>query len=440
MPATGPLVPGGSGRSRAPSAWTVFLLSVAATLLFWAVLPPRLSENENRDYFAFYLPVAERILAGHGPTLPGGSPATRYPPGYPLFLAASFGIARSVGISAEAVRRVLTVSAVGVTAVLLHSASSRIWGRRAALSTALLWSTYPFALWLTKQPNSEVPFLVLFFGAWALFWKALLERSRSGPLYAVVGVLLGLAMLVRPIALGAGLVLGAVLWLTRSEWTRSTRLALIAILLGGNILPILPWEAWVWSRTGQIIPLSAGGLPSVLDGLTFAVDRKDFRQGVRVPADVEDLMREIRGRGGRIASAGDVVSLVWRGLRIRPVAVVKLIAIKLARSWYATNSERFEGATLAVQILYAAVILAGIAAAWWRGGPGREMAIGVLLMTSYFWAMTVSTLSLLRYMVPAMGLLFIPVSALFARANGLVPVDTPSESPRSASPAWTPNP
>jgi hypothetical protein len=400
-------------KLRASSALAVFLLSVAAALLFWSLLPSGLRENENRDYFSFYRPVAERILAGEGATLPDGSPATLYPPGYPLFLAIWLGIARAIGASPQTLLRLTTLAATGISAVLLHDVAGRIWGRRAAFSTALLWSTYPFALWLTKQPNSEVPFVALFFGAWALFWKGLLEKSRSTLLYFLVGVLLGLSMLLRPIALGTGLLLAAMLCFWPRQRTGGMRLALAAALLCGNLAVVLPWEGWVFWRSGRVILLSTGGVPSMLDGLTFAVDRKTFRQGVRVPRDVEGVMREIQGNKRGIVSVRDVASLLAAEFRAHPQAVSKLFAIKAARSWYATNSERFEGAILALQILYAALVLAGIFAASRGGGAGGEMALAVLLMAGYFWAMTVSTLSLLRYMIPAIGLLFIPVSALF---------------------------
>jgi hypothetical protein len=66
--------------------------------------------------------------------------------------------------------------------------------------------SYPFLLWLTIQPYSEIPFLVVFYASVCLLWLALLRRTRRWLVYFLLGCLLGIAMLIRPIALLLGFV------------------------------------------------------------------------------------------------------------------------------------------------------------------------------------------------------------------------------------------
>jgi len=116
-----------------------------------------------------------------------------------------------------------------------------VWGATPALVAPVLWMTYPFVLWLTKQPNSEIPFLIVFYGAFGLFWSALIKPSvGTYGSSLLTGILVGAATLIRPIAVGAGVAFGAVLWLTRGDLTNRRRVTLVAVLLLGNVAAVLP--------------------------------------------------------------------------------------------------------------------------------------------------------------------------------------------------------
>jgi len=49
---------------------------------------------------------------------------------------------------------------------------------------------------------------------------------------------------------------------------------------------------------------------------------------------------------------------------------------------------------------------------WYKGSKYREWLFLTLLVVIYFWGMTVMVLSILRYMVPAIGLLFPSIASL----------------------------
>ena len=86
----------------------------------------------------------------------------------PFLLACVFRAAALTHLSDEAATRAFHLLCAGITTVLLRRLARRLWSSREALAVALAWITYPPALWLTRQPSSELPFLIPFFGA-ALF-------------------------------------------------------------------------------------------------------------------------------------------------------------------------------------------------------------------------------------------------------------------------------
>lgn len=391
----------------------VFGASVITTLLFWVALPASSQTNENSDYLNFYEPIARAIAEGQGPRHANGTPAVRYPPGFPVLLAGIFKVSSFLNVSEASVYSAFTLLCIGMASVFLFKLAQSLWGQRPALVSALLWITNPFALWLTKQPNSEIPFIVVFYGGFYLFWHSLLRRDCSWPIFFLSGLLAGLAMLIRPITIGIALPMGIILWLVRRETPARRRAFLAAMVLAGNLVVIFPWEAWIYSTTGKIIPLSTGGAVSIRDGLTFAVSSNGYREPVRVPQDVASVMADVASGSDQTSSVGDLISLIIDKLQTQPLAVTKLFALKAARSWFGTDSGRFETAIVLSQIVYLFLGLGGIAAAWRRGAIARQLALSVALIVLYFWGMTVLALSILRYMLPAMGLLFVFTPAFF---------------------------
>lgn len=393
----------------------VFTASVLVTLLFWAVLPARFQVNESTDYIHFYEPVARNILASRGLVGADNSPAAYYPPGYPLLLAGIFALSKLIGASEYRALEVFALLCTGIASVLIFHLARTIWTLRSAMVVSLIWSSYPLGLWLTKQPNSEIPFWPLYYGGVALFGHPLLRRMSSWYLFFLCGALVGASMLIRPIAAGVGLVLGLSLCLLRTEKTLRLRLFLVGMLLTGNVLTILPWEVWLYKTTGKITILnSTGGVKNIRDGLTFAIDNKDYRDEIAVPEEVKTVMQDILFlvRPGQM-STYDVASVLVNEFRMHPLAVMQLLAMKAARAWYGTDTGKHEGLIMAFQIPYLIAVIWGGWNAWKRNEHGKELVVLIVLLTLYFWAMTVMTLSILRYMVPAMGLLFVFIPGVF---------------------------
>jgi 4-amino-4-deoxy-L-arabinose transferase-like glycosyltransferase len=405
-----PAVSHGSAMTRVVRI-AVFAAAAGAVLCFRAVLPESAVSNESSDFTAFYHPVARNLMAGRGLVWDDGRAALRYPPGYPVIVAGTFVLGRSLGVSEPQAIGALSAISVAIAALCVFELASRVWpGLRALVAPALV-ATYPLLLWLCKQPSSELPFLALFSAAVLAFWVTLEGEKRYG-LALLAGMLTGLAMLVRPIAIGAGVLFAVFAWSWgRGRWRQGALLA--GILLLGNVLVVVPWEVWAFAQTGRVIPLSTGGVAGVRDGLVLAGSRKAWRETKAAPTDVAELTSEIEGHYSELKSLGDIASLLTREAAKRPLAVAKLLAWKAVRVWYATDSRRHEVAIALLQIPYL-VLLA------WSGhrarAQGAEPARLVSLLVGcclLFWAMAFVTLSIVRYVVPAIVLSFSIVPAVF---------------------------
>ncbi|MBP9500970.1 MAG: glycosyltransferase family 39 protein [Candidatus Promineofilum sp.] len=394
----------------------LFVITVIVSAVFWAALPTEYRANQSTDYLYVYEPVARSIAAGNGIIL-DGEIATRYPPGFSILLAGVFRLGNALHVADETMLLTFRLVCVGLAVVLVYGLGRLVWSPRAALIPALTWMTYPFSLWLAKQPNSEVPFVPALYAALWLFWLALLRGRggvRSWALFLIAGALTGAAMLIRPAAIGLSIMMALTILLFATHRTAlRTRLGYGALVVLGSILVVLPWEAAVHARTSEIIPLSSGGAMTIHDGLTFLVALKEYRREVNVPDDVADMMWAIHERRNETTTTGGVFRVVAEEARAAPIAFGKLMLIKLARSWYGIDSRMLELPTLLIQGVYLVFIVWGTVYCWRQGGALRRMIGGNWLIVGYFWGMTSLVVPLLRYMAPVMGLLMLTLPGVY---------------------------
>ena len=381
-------------------------------VLFWRFVPGEwtVEANNFRDYFGFFSPVAHNLAAGRGLVTDDGRLAILYPPGYPMLLAALIHLAHWSGIAYETWLAAFTLTSVALGAVLLFNIARRIVGLRCAWISAALWISYPSALWLSKQPSSDTAFLPFFYGALLLSLPLLLDETDSPAAAAAVGGVMGLAVLVRPIALFAAPLLGLCLayYGSRESWWRRVRPALALLAAFGVVL--LPWEVWVWGRTGQWILVSTNGPSSISDGLTQAVSTRGYRQEIDIPFGVRRIMDAARERQieHRLQTRGEVLGFLGNAARERPLQLMQLIWWKAKRAWYGTDSQRGEETWLAwTHAVYLLLAAAGAFLLWEGAGGGRRWLLVSGLLVLYYWAMTVLALSIVRYMLPAVGLMFV---------------------------------
>jgi 4-amino-4-deoxy-L-arabinose transferase-like glycosyltransferase len=385
--------------------------ALAIHLIFLVVLPSRWTRNESTDYFLFYEPVAHNLVEGHGLVAPDGSAALRYPPGHPFVLASLIKSARLTRLPESLVFRAFIVLVVMILPILIYGIAVTFFEHGVALLGAVLFATYPFYLWLTKQLNSEIPFLFLFFLALYRFFRTLEARRPTAWHGLAIGALIGMASLVRPIIvfLSAGLLFA--LWLCQKHSTARQKLLFSALLLLGNVLAVLPWELWARAKTGEWILLSSNGPPSILDGLTFGVKDGANANALPLSPEVAGLMREVRDHRKQLQTVSAIGGFLASQFREKPVIVTKLIVLKMSRALYANDSQSFEGWVALVQVPYLLFALVGVIRATKSGRGQQGFVFCSLIVVSYFWCMTTVGLSILRYMVPAIGLLMPFVSS-----------------------------
>jgi 4-amino-4-deoxy-L-arabinose transferase-like glycosyltransferase len=410
-------------RSRNLSLLFILLASLVASFAFMFFLGdtgPSEHAIPGTDYFNCYKPFADSILRGEGSYLPTDLPGHEgtffvcNPPGYPLFLAVVFGFARLFNIGELNLIVYFNILVIALSACLLFLIVEHLFSRKISLISAFLWLSYPFNLWFIKNPNTEVFFIfLLLLGTW-LFLSCL--RKKKFEFVFFVGLVLGMVCLVRPIALFLPFVFSLSVFLLAREENLKKKILLVFLLMLGSLIPILIWEAGLLIITGQFIFLSSGGPPSIVDGLTFALKPGSAGNQVTVSGSLMNFM--VRAETGNLDSFSKVVGFLGNELVEGPVTLIELIGWKLARSWYATSQMWWETKILLVQLVY--LIFGGLGLIHLLRKCKSKMPEIIFLISIilYFWFMTVSALSILRYMVPAMAFVVI-----FSAAGAVLIID-----------------
>ncbi len=385
-----------------------FVLPMIIAIAFYAVLPDSLRSEEATDFKSFYAPVAEGLVEGKGFYL-DSKPATRYPPGYPLILAGIFRIEQHTSLSRSILLRIMVPFSYGIASVFLYLLARYFKDPGSALLTCVVWAVYPPWLWMTKQSNSEIPYVVFFYAGIWLLWRGLNQKKTRELLLLLSGAFIGGSALIRPAAVGLSLVLPFfALWYLSKE-TPAQRLKNAVLVFIGFCVVILPWQVWLSRNVNGFALLSTGGTPSIRDGLTFAEAPKDYRQRIDMPEDVKLFMHRAleRQQSGDLSTLHDIISFLHLEVKRDLVTVTKLYVVKAARSWYATDSGHYENLILLSQIPFLALVTIGVFANSRSPNFSSGLIVLVLGVILYFWIMTILVLSIVRYMLPAIGLSFI---------------------------------
>ena len=166
---------------------------------------------------------------------------------------------------------------------------------------------------------------------------ALIRKDPRWYLFFFSGLLVGISMLIRPVAIVVPFAMAPLIWFFIRHETAARRFSLICLMLLGVMMVIGPWEAWIYQRTQKVLLLTSGGIPCMQDGLIFGIARK-YRVGLALPQDVEALMRHFLDHREAMTSLGRIVSAVQEQFWEHPAASLKMLFIKIIRTWYGTDS------------------------------------------------------------------------------------------------------
>jgi len=395
-------------------AGLIVAAAAAAQIAFLWAAPKGRPPEKPTDFVVYYEPVARSILAGEGITRHGG-PAVRYPPGFPAALAGIFWGAGRLGVADAAAVTAVNVAAAALSAALVFLVAQIIFGTRVGVWAALLWATYPLNLWLSREPNSEVFFIPLVLAGAYLWLRAAPRAGRGGALAA--GAAWGAAALVRP----AGLFLpfaAAAGQLVFPGSRRPARMVAAGITLAAFAAAVAPWVIYAGRATGRFVPLSVGGPPTIINGLSFTATRTTPAWPA-VPAGVRALGARVAARTPTPASWRGLAACVADEARREPGAFAALVALKMARSWYGTDDSPYERYLFFIQAAYLALAAAGAVVAFRRYPDRRPAMAGLAVAVAGFYLAAVTGLSIVRYMVPAMAFVLVfaavPAAAVFRR-------------------------
>lgn len=390
------------------------LITVACILMIWVCVPSTLVfDGVQDDYARTYAPVARNLINGKGYTL-NGTISLEYPPGYSLFLSAVFYTGNILHIPETVSFNVAKMILMVAANICILMISLLYWKDKRAILSSVLWISYPLMLWIPCQRNSELLFLPVFYAALYLLLR-LHQRSqtnRQAMVFAVCsGALFGLASLVRPIVLFLPLLIFLV-YLATSGKKVSYKLVHSMCFFTAGLVVILPWEIWIHVKTGDTILLGKRDVKSIYDGLTFDRIGNDYRKELKLPNDVKSFMQDIAVNGSTAyKTKDDILRKVFQQFRRAPGTIIKLYTIKAFRVWYGTHSTRFENKILVIQILYTVFWLLLLIKAL-GSRELRQYGRYILFMIVYFWGMSVIVMSIVRYMVPVLGLLFVFTPAI----------------------------
>jgi 4-amino-4-deoxy-L-arabinose transferase-like glycosyltransferase len=381
-------------RALPAGAWiflVALVLRVAAVLL-----PPEPPLSPNA--VGAFVGGALRLLDGEGfrdPSYPMFSP-----PLYALGIAASFA---AFGHHTLPIRLAQAALDAG-TALLVFAIGSRVFGRRTGIAAGVLAAIYPFTIYSVTEIGTEASFS---FALTAFVWVSLQAvTSARWTSHAAVGLLLGIASLIRGSTQFYPAAWGATLWLMGRR--DAAALARFALACACFVAVIAPWTLRNWLVLDSFIPLSTSSAPLLCgaDEEFFVIEAREDR--------MQRYFDRLEARGWSRPDHGD--TLGWERFYARAalekyrerfeaegvLGTAAFFAKKFLRLWYATESGTRHGLVLALNLPFYALGLAGVLMAWRRR---VRLAWLPAMPVIYLAALHTVVYAYFRYIEPVMPLL-----------------------------------
>jgi hypothetical protein len=403
-----PSLPGEVGLTR--RQWLA-LLAVFCALHYGALLVSVVTGNFDPAPNHDHVHVARQVLAQGYPTI------AVWPPGFGYYVAAKMAVAKALGIpywTGKLWADPLLVLASGVLSTVLALRLTR--SRFLAVVSGIGLVAAPLFAFAAAEGLAVLLFQPLFLAALIVLVDALRRlgdgasdgRRVAVGRFAGFGALLGLSCLVRANPQFLIPVLAPlVLWIAWSGQSgtiarrgRVARLGRAAGLAGlavgaalvAQILVLLPWSLAQRAAAGKSGVFAA---PVVYYAYFDGMRRHPgFEVSDAFRADPHPPPLSFEG----------VVELNRTWLHRDPWALAKLYAVKIVRTWYLSDSGRWD---VWILLLHAPWWILAVLGAWrwWRAAPRDPALWLVLLVVAYLWGVSAAVSGLARYMAPVYGLL-----------------------------------
>jgi 4-amino-4-deoxy-L-arabinose transferase-like glycosyltransferase len=324
----------GEQAPRARDAFAIFLLALAARggTTLWAA--PRFPPVEDGR---FYHLLATRLSEGLGYTWlwPDGSVsfAAHYPVGYPALIG---GVYALLGAS-PALAMWLNALVGSAAAPAAYAVTGEVSPRAGALLAGLLVALHPALVFYTPALMTEGLTAALIVIA---AWLAALARRRGGAFLVLLGVICGVASLVRPQTLLLAPLLG--LYAAHGStpgWRRRALAALATTLLA--LAVIAPWTARNCLRMDRCVLVSANGGWNLLIGASPEAD------GTFAPVADQLVPEQCRTVFGEASKDACFAGAALASVRAAPLSWLSRVPRKLshtfdsggAAGWYLHTSD-----------------------------------------------------------------------------------------------------
>lgn len=364
--------PTGPGRRDA-----VFIILAALVVRLGVVAWAATSIPPTADG-TFYHIFAERIAAGHGYTWLWGDGtvtyAAHFPVGYSAMLAIAYAAWGAKPVFAMLINTLFGVAAAWATYDLLLRAASR----RLAVAGGLAVALHPALVPYTAALMTEGVTASLWVVAAALAARARAAESRRSELgyLASVGLVLGLATLVRPQSVALAPMFGALA--VRHSKAPATRVVAALGTLAVVVFLCAPWTA------RNCVRMQTCALVSVNGGWNLAIGAQT-EDGSWHEIVVPDACRGVFAEGAKDACFGDaakaaIVAEPWKWLARIPAKLRVTFDYFGAAPWYlhASNPTRFpysrKVALAAVEVVVSRLLLlASLVSVRKLDGPRRGL-------------------------------------------------------------------
>jgi 4-amino-4-deoxy-L-arabinose transferase-like glycosyltransferase len=225
-------------------------------------------------------------------------------------------------------------------------------------------------------------------------------------IYLVFGFLLGIMMLLRPIAVVFVPVFIMVILFDRISLLAKIRHMSVIIFLA--FLVILPWNLYIYQNWHRFVFLSTDGVPTMRDGFSF--NSKSYRHQIHLDKNIKQLSDSFASQNNNIHTYGEIFNFLIKESKINSIGVIKFYLFKAGRSFYGLDSQDPKGelANMLVCIPLVLIFFAGIVFA----RADNVLFFNNLRLISVFsvfglWFTTITFFSILRYMTPTFGFMII---------------------------------
>ena len=373
-----------------------------------------------------YSDIAVNLARGHGfVAVAGGEPIIWRAPLYPAFLAAVyavFGEHSEIGVF-------LAQSALdSVAAVLIFYSGTRLFGETVGLLSAVSFALHPLSAYYSLRFLSE-PLFTLAFTAVITAW-IVAATTRRIMAYMVVGALIAVAALVKPVALGLW-PLFATCAVCQLRYEPVRALSAVTGLTLACLMVLAPWTFRNYRATGELVAVATGGGYALWLGNQMVSEGKEDwevdevtrahlyeRRGavIRGTERVDQALTSV-ANDPSIRSATQPVHIsipedhafflaAWREMSSHPFDTALLTVRKLFRFWFRIflpDNRWAQSYIVLSQTLFLGLAVLGMLEAKRQGISVFALLLPVLFLAAVH-AMTFSTI---RYSIPTIPVLSI---------------------------------